>query len=154
MRVASKVKGYHIPSHEEFMKAIELCKCKYEPCERIWNCSYTGIEFFKKKFWFIPGAGYEFGHSAYKISGIKVDTGFIPRDWAQYWCSDLAKDTATTMSRYHHRVTITDEDDIWIGRAPNSMCYRVRLIKDNDVIETCGIIHTIKRCINKLKDKQ
>lgn len=150
MRVASQIKGYHIPSHEEFMKAIELCKCKYEPCEQIWNFSYTGIESFKKKFGFIPGAGYEFGHSAYTISGIQVDTGFISKDWARYWCSDLAKDTETTMSRAHHFVTITDKDDIWIGRDSSSRCYRVRLIKDNDVVETCGIIHTIEKCVNKL----
>lgn len=108
------------------------------------------IESFKKKFGFIIGAGYEFGHSAYTISGIKVDTGFISKDWARYWCSDLALDTATTMSRYPHSVIIT-KNDIWIGRDTKSMCYRVRLIKDNDVVETCGIIHTIKRCINKLK---
>lgn len=132
MRGASQVKGYHIPSHAEFMEAIELCKCKNEPCEQIWNFSYTNIEKFKKTFGFIPGGQYEFGHSAYTISGIKVDTGYVHTDWARYWCSDLAKDTATTISRYHHCVTITDKDDIWIGRNPNSRCFRVRLIKDND----------------------
>lgn len=67
-------------------------------------------------------------------------------------CSDLAKDTETTMSRAHHFVTITDKDDIWIGRDSSSRCYRVRLIKDNDVVETCGIIHTMEMCINKLKE--
>ena len=77
MRVASQVKGYHIPSHAEFMEAIELCKCKNEPCEQIWNFSYTNIEKFKKTFGFIPGGQYEFGHSAYTLSGIKVDTGYV-----------------------------------------------------------------------------
>lgn len=123
-RVVSKINGWHIPSHNEFIDSIKSTKVNEKDEIHRWLSHYISNEF-NKKFGYIEGCQYEFNH----VNLYHVDKGYYAWGTASYWCSDICKEESGKDSPYPYYVLITKKD-ISIKRMYKTMCMRIRLVKD------------------------